>query len=1096
MGKEHLQGMRLLCAHSHSKCQGPLKAKRPGEHEQVSLEESMTLSKAQRPRYSWNFTEAKVPDFVRNMHQRLVFNPSPEDRLFMDILRLTEAHPTDVAVTLLRCAPSCDRFAVQTVRALFHHLRCLDLLVGMERKHGWDTLLCADTHHYAVGLLAREMRHTLNPLCSCIALRLLGLLSTRQPRWDLPALAFLVEAEGIRSLTQSLMGLLQDADGEVAVLILSVFLNEIQDRATLISSPTALQLAEALQPLFDHNSYVQLLSIRLFREVMELVIDKGKKALKTHVRQSLLPLFFHCHDQNQRVAEASLETLLCATKFLKRRHLKQLVKKQPWRFGEHLLQENRSRAAELLSQALPYLESPQEPLREAAVRFIGIAGQYLNRQREQLQLIYNGAFQAQLQDLPTRRFSKPTFLQVAINPVTDMEQRPPRVPKLAWMDEVEEEGPGAAQAEETEEVQPFQPLQEGWKSVITDVEQRPPRVPKLAWVDEEEGGPGVAAETEEVQQFQPLQEDAALDQTQEQDPTRGLFRTTAQLVCKFIKRIREEETSAMGTGVRGYSPIFKTKTSAALLDMLVEEGFSSPKQVPAMVRYIHHWLMANEGSEHKLFRTLLDLTDAQPDDVVMTLLRVAPLCDRTAERVQLKLVDVLENWPEHSTCTSDGDKTGVFALAATVVMWKILQVPCVPHMVSVYFARLFVHLLSQVFFSTLDIPEEVDTFWKACQKQHGLATSPNSFAVQTLKSLLCEMHCEHVVVSMERKCGWDTLLCADTHHYAVGLLAREMSSVSTPLCSRIARYLLRLLSTRQTRWDLPALAFLVETEKMWSLTESLVELLEDPDGEIVQTTVMLLSFIVLDKALLIPSPFALQLAEALLPLFDHCKSQVRLLSILLFQKSVTVSVEKEKKALKTHVRQSLLPLFFHCHDEDQDVAEASWATLLCAAMFLKRRDLEKLVKKKKLWMFSECLLQENSSRVAELLHQALPYLESPQEPLREAAIRFIGICGRSLRRQREQLQLIYKALEDMADDVSPAICRLALQTSYILWAIDRSRYSMFENLQNELRRISQFLSNIYGRNWQMDCVHPKGSKCSSGSDPTQPIPSQITRGKA
>ncbi|NXY08492.1 MROH5 protein, partial [Pteruthius melanotis] len=105
-------------------------------------------------------------------------------------------------------------------------------------------------------------------------------------------------AEGIRSLTQSLMELLQDADGEVVTLILSVFLNELQDRATLISSPTALQLAEALRPLFDNdNSHVQLLSICLFREVMELVMDKGKKPLKMHVRQSLLPLFFHCHDE-------------------------------------------------------------------------------------------------------------------------------------------------------------------------------------------------------------------------------------------------------------------------------------------------------------------------------------------------------------------------------------------------------------------------------------------------------------------------------------------------------------------------------------------------------------------------------------------------------------------------------------------------------------------------------------------------------------------------------------------------------------------------------------------------------------------------------
>ena len=42
----------------------------------------------------------------------------------------------------------------------------------------------------------------------------------------------------------------------------------------------------------------------------------------------------------------------------------------------------------------------------------------------------------------------------------------------------------------------------------------------------------------------------------------------------------------------------------------------------------------------------------------------------------------------------------------------------------------------------------------------------------TLKSLLSFLECGDVVMAMERKRGWDTLLCVDTHHYAVGLLAR------------------------------------------------------------------------------------------------------------------------------------------------------------------------------------------------------------------------------------------------------------------------------------------------------------------------------------
>ncbi|XP_023773449.1 maestro heat-like repeat-containing protein family member 9, partial [Cyanistes caeruleus] len=354
------------------------------------------------------------------------------------------------------------------------------------------------------------------------------------------------------------------------------------------------------------------------------------------------------------------------------------------------------------------------------------------------------------------------------------------------------------------------------------MEQRPPRVPKLAWVqeEEEEESPGAApeVETEEMQEFQPLEEEAAVDQTQEQDLACGLFHKTPA----------QEETSVMGTGSMEDGDIYTSDTSAAMMEFILEEGVSIPEQVPAMVRYIHQCLMANESADSRLGRTLLDLTEAQPADVVTALLRVAPTCDRaavtmwktimcssrTVEPVMQILLDVLRTWPEHSKCTSDGDNTGVFALAATVVMWKFLQVPCVPRVVNVYFPRLVVHLLFQVFFSTLDISEDLNAFWKGCQEQHGLAISPSRFAVRALKSLLCRMHYEQVVLSMERKCGWDTLLCADTHHHAVGLLAREISCVSRRLCSRIARYLLRVLSTQEARWDLPALAFLVEVSPM------------------------------------------------------------------------------------------------------------------------------------------------------------------------------------------------------------------------------------------------------------------------------------------
>ncbi|KFV48917.1 hypothetical protein N328_02805, partial [Gavia stellata] len=77
-------------------------------------------------------------------------------------------------------------------------------------------------------------------------------------------------------------------------------------------------------------------------------------------------------------------------------------------------------------------------------------------------------------------------------------------------------------------------------------------------------------------------------------------------------------------------------------------------------------------------------------------------------------------WPLHSMSTSDGDKKDVFALAATRVLREILQLPTCPEGLMVHFPRLFLALLCQVHFSTEQMPEEVDTFWRECQEEECL----------------------------------------------------------------------------------------------------------------------------------------------------------------------------------------------------------------------------------------------------------------------------------------------------------------------------------------------------------------------------------------
>ncbi|XP_027563370.1 uncharacterized protein LOC113980345, partial [Neopelma chrysocephalum] len=228
------------------------------------------------------------------------------------------------------------------------------------------------------------------------------------------------------------------------------------------------------------------------------------------------------------------------------------------------------------------------------------------------------------------------------------------------------------------------------------------------------------------------------------------------------------------------------QTSAALLDLLVENGVYKEKQVPAIVRCIHQWLTCNVSAEHRLDKTLVLLTQAHPVDVAVTLLRSAPACDRAARTMWRTLISsrgtkelvlqilfrALEFWPAHRTRTSDGDESDVFALAATVALWEILQLPWCPGAVKTNLPRLLLTLLFQVFISTEEMSEEVETFWGRCREQRSLPPNPNRFAVQTVKALLRQLLDEDVVMVIHRKCGWDMLLKADTHHYAVGLLAR------------------------------------------------------------------------------------------------------------------------------------------------------------------------------------------------------------------------------------------------------------------------------------------------------------------------------------
>ncbi|XP_051628089.1 maestro heat-like repeat-containing protein family member 6 isoform X2 [Manacus candei] len=534
-------------------------------------------------------------------------------------------------------------------------------------------------------------------------------------------------------------------------------------------------------------------------------------------------------------------------------------------------------------------------------------------------------------------------------------------------------------------------------------------------------------------------------------------------------------------------------TDAPSLDIWEEKTVSNVNEVPAIVRSIHQWLTCRVSPEVRPPIAIRRLAHAHPGHVVTTLLHCAPACDRaaailwrtiassatTAHEVLPTLLGVMEDWPLHSVCTSNGDHVDVFALAATLALWLMVQELQCQDALFVYAPRLLLALLCQVSMSTEQMPQEVSTFWRGCQELHGLPTHPNSFVVQTIRALLCRLQWDQELVSVERKRGWDALLSADTHHYAVGLLAREMRHVLVPSYGPLARHLLGLLSTEGPRWELPALAFLVEVlnyldvsagddsvlqilarhlqsqcperrrlalrgllvlsgdpsmaKSICSLSEPLLELLRDGDGELVRMTLSLFLNVLQDeedrKGLSSTAP---RLTEALRPVFDNDNSHVQLLSIRLFREVMEVLAEEGTEPWEMQVRQSLVPLFFRWHDENQRVAEAAREALLWATSFLKRKDLEQLLKTEQPFRFCDCLMEKDRSRRGEHLQQALPYLQSPQEPLREAAVRFMGVAGWHMREWQQDLWPILKGLTAMSDDDCPSVSniRTALMDTY------------------------------------------------------------------
>ncbi|XP_061862972.1 uncharacterized protein LOC133626635 [Colius striatus] len=181
-----------------------------------------------------------------------------------------------------------------------------------------------------------------------------------------------------------------------------------------------------------------------------------------------------------------------------------------------------------------------------------------------------------------------------------------------------------------------------------------------------------------------------------------------------------------------------------------------------------------------------------------------------------------------------------------------------------------------------------------------------------------------------------------------------------------------------------------KAKSMWILQESLLELLQDLDDEVVETNLSLLKMMLQAANSPVCSTLVLELTGRLQPLFHHTTSSVQLLSLELFQRLMQSVNKKERQPMKTRVYENVIELLCLLHAESPEVAEASRVTLLGAAAFLKKRRLRKLPEKRKTLEVGKYLLSGCGSRAAHYVQQAARCLWSHQQPIREAAVRFLG----------------------------------------------------------------------------------------------------------
>ncbi|XP_074387497.1 uncharacterized protein LOC141726492 [Zonotrichia albicollis] len=165
---------------------------------------------------------------------------------------------------------------------------------------------------------------------------------------------------------------------------LDTFRNVLGQLKKKEASSMALKAVERLWKLFDaREECLRERSISLFKELLGKTIRKDKEAMKRNSWKVMVRLVLHISDEAPSVAKASKEAVVAIAELFKWKEFKELAQKEEiWKMSEFLLAKDSSRAEQYVLESQPYLLSPQASMREAALRFLGLAARRLAGRNE------------------------------------------------------------------------------------------------------------------------------------------------------------------------------------------------------------------------------------------------------------------------------------------------------------------------------------------------------------------------------------------------------------------------------------------------------------------------------------------------------------------------------------------------------------------------------------------------------------------------------------------------------------------------------------------------------------------------------------------